>query len=291
MLVIRRLHLYAGLFLLPWVLLYGITGAMFNHRGLFPDVTIRSVDAAGPAAASMAGFPTAAELARQVVDTLQASSDDISVALASDHGAEFTNNLMFEVNNGGQKHIVHLDPVTHSSHVVTVPPNEEQPAAVLAGIKNIQLVPNPQELAQESASQALLASGVQSTQQPKPFGWTKLNFLAVVDEQPVRVTYVLKDGHVDITRHTGHDGMTIRQLLLRMHTSHGQPPHWNGRMLWSIVVDVMAIAMVCWALSGLLMWWQIKRTRRWGAGVILLSIITAGLLYFSVHEFYVTTKL
>ena len=32
--LVRRLHLYAGLFMLPWVFLYGITGAMFNHQGL-----------------------------------------------------------------------------------------------------------------------------------------------------------------------------------------------------------------------------------------------------------------
>ena len=33
---LRRIHLYAGLFLLPWVFLYGVTGAMFNHQELFP---------------------------------------------------------------------------------------------------------------------------------------------------------------------------------------------------------------------------------------------------------------
>ena len=40
----RRAHLYFGLFLLPWALLYGTTGFLFNHPGAFPDTTIVDFD-------------------------------------------------------------------------------------------------------------------------------------------------------------------------------------------------------------------------------------------------------
>lgn len=85
--------------------------------------------------------------------------------------------------------------------------------------------------------------------------------------------------------------MTPRQFFLRLHTSHGQPPHWNGRMYWSLILDAMAIAMVTWGISGLVMWWQIKRTRLIGSVVILASLITASGLYVAMMDFYATTKL
>src|SRR5262245_33925407 len=34
---VRRIHLYSGLFMFPWVMLYGITALLFNHPGAFPD--------------------------------------------------------------------------------------------------------------------------------------------------------------------------------------------------------------------------------------------------------------
>src|SRR5262245_21617562 len=34
---VRRLHLFSGLIMLPWVLLYGVTAFLFNHPGAFPD--------------------------------------------------------------------------------------------------------------------------------------------------------------------------------------------------------------------------------------------------------------
>ena len=122
-------------------------------------------------------------------------------------------------------------------------------------------------------------------------GWCKLNLLVTVDGQPARVTYVLRDGHVDVTRFTGEPGMSLRGFFLRLHTSHGRPPHWNGRMFWSMFVDAMAIAMVIWGLTGLVMWWQIKRTRIIGAAVIAVSMMCAAGMYMGMIHFYATTKL
>jgi hypothetical protein len=62
-------------------------------------------------------------------------------------------------------------------------------------------------------------------------------------------------------------------------------------MIWSLAVDTMAIAMVCWGLTGLFMWWQLKRTRLIGGVIIACSLLTAAALYFSLHDFYAMTKL
>jgi hypothetical protein len=58
-----------------------------------------------------------------------------------------------------------------------------------------------------------------------------------------------------------------------------------------LILDVMAIAMVTWGITGLVMWWQLKRTRLIGALVIVTSVATALLLYTSVSHFYARTMM
>jgi hypothetical protein len=41
--------------------------------------------------------------------------------------------------------------------------------------------------------------------------------------------------------------------------------------------------MVFWGLSGLVMWWQIKATRRAGAAVLVLSAVVATAFGFAMH--------
>ena len=291
MMVARRTHLYAGLFLLPWVFLYGITGAMFNHAGLFPRFEFRSVPNQVVTESGMSEFPTPDALAAQVVEAIQSNEDGSTIELAPQPNAEFTNDLMFEVTVDGKKHVVHLDPISNTAHLATHPPEDFKPKRMLRGINNIRLQPNPLETASDSAREILAKSGVETEAKPTPFGWTKLNFLARVNDRPARITYVLKDGHVDITEYEGHHGMPVRGFFLRLHTTHGQPPHWNGRMIWSLFVDAMAIAMVTWGLTGLLMWWQIKRTRLIGGLVMLASVLVAAAVYFMVYGFYARTLL
>ncbi len=290
--LIRRIHLYAGLFLLPWVFLYGITGAMFNHEGLFPDRVIQEVDATVLGQSPMVNFPTPSELAQQVVQTINKVHGNEAVKLMADSGAEFTNNIMYEVNEpGGRRHVVQMDPVSRSSAVVTHVSDDLKPERILKSVSNISLEPNPLDAAQKSVPYVLSAAGIESTVDPKPFGWTKLNFLAEVNGEPARITYVLKDGHVELTKYAGQHGMTSRQFLMRLHTTHGQPPHWNGRMVWSLILDVMAVAMVSWGVTGVLMWWKIKRTRVIGGFVMAASVATAVALYLATHDFYATTTL
>lgn len=291
MIVVRRLHLYAGLFLLPWVFLYGVTGAMYNHQWLLPEVTTSELTPEVLSDAPMSEFPQPVELAEQVVAALSAAANDVEITLDTSHPPEFTNDLMYETYIDGQRYVIQIDPVDHSSKLVLHPQNPEQPEKLLTNVRNVTLTPNPLDSATESVGTVLAAAGIEKSGKIKPHGWSKLNFLASVDGVPARITYVLKDGHVETIRYTGEDGMSLRRFMLRLHTTHGQSPHWNGRLLWTFALDAMAIAMVCWGLTGLFMWWQIKRTRRIGGIVLALSLATATWMYLSVHYFYATTQL
>ncbi|QDT08707.1 PepSY domain-containing protein [Planctomycetes bacterium K23_9] len=289
--LIRRIHLYAGLFLLPWVFLYGITGAMYNHIGLFPETDIRDVAAESLTDTPLADFPSAAELAANVVAAINATSPESTVELVDQHGAAFNNPIILEVKDKDLRHDVYVDPATKLARVVTHSQSTEIAEPLLKEIRNIQLKPNPYQVVKQSVPDVLDNAGIDSSNKPKPRGWSKLNFLASVDGEPARITYVLRDGHIDVVRFKGQDGMSPRAFFLRLHTSHGQPPHWNARQIWSLFVDIMAIAMVTWGLTGLFMWWQLKRTRVVGAIVIAASLATAATLYFAMMNYYAVTVL
>lgn len=289
--LLRRVHLYVGLFLLPWVFLYGITGAMYNHYGLFSDAHIATVDAAKLVDTPLANFPSTSQLANQIVDALNRERPDLEIDIDTSQPPEFANDVIVQLFDGELKHAVHIDPVQRSAWVATSPKVVEPLEQLVPSLRNVQLDPDPYLIANQSVPQIMREIGIDIDQSPQPLGWSKLNFLANIDGVPARITYVLRDGHVDITKYEGQDGMSARGFFLRLHTSHGQPPHWNGRMIWSLIVDVMALAMVTWGLTGLVMWWQIKRTRLVGTAVILASLSTAGLLYASMLHFYATTKL
>jgi hypothetical protein len=72
--VVRRGHLYLGLFLLPWVALYGVTAFLFNHPSAFSDQQqVQSVPFKGDSLTDtpMGSPPKPAEVAASVVKGLQ----------------------------------------------------------------------------------------------------------------------------------------------------------------------------------------------------------------------------
>lgn len=291
--LLRRIHLYTGLFLLPWVFLYGITGAMFNHQELLPEGKWHSVPGQQLAETSLNQIPAPEQLAQMVVKALQEKAPDKSIQLSKSHGAAFNNNIILQTFVDGKKHIVHINPVSHESRIVAPPPNKEleDQKHLLHGIHNIKLEPNPYQKARAAVPEIFSQADLGSPSSPRPQGWCKLNFLATVDGEEARVTYVLRDGHIDVTKFTGEDGMTSRHTFLRLHTFHGRSPEWNARNTWSIFIDIMAIAMVSWAITGLVMWWQMKKIRVIGGICLLASIITFISLFFGMEHFHAMTRM
>ena len=61
---VRRMHLYIGVFLFPWAMLYGVTGFLFNHPTFFADspaISFTQEDLAGTDLESLPDLPTQAQ--------------------------------------------------------------------------------------------------------------------------------------------------------------------------------------------------------------------------------------
>ena len=92
----------------------------------------------------------------------------------------------------------------------------------------------------------------------------------------------MQSGRVSVIG-AGSNEVTWRRYLLRLHTAHGYPVQRNTRWYWAIAVDAMFATMTFWGLSGVLMWWQIKRTRLIGAACLILSAVVATWLAIGMH--------
>ena len=85
---------------------------------------------------------------------------------------------------------------------------------------------------------------------------------------PRRLTYTPSDHRLVVERIE----WKAPQFLNRFHHRRGfaQPYAADQAMAWSI--DLVIVALAFWALSGVWMWWQMRRTRLWGLAAALSGI-------------------
>ena len=70
-------------------------------------------------------------------------------------------------------------------------------------------------------------------------------------------------------------------FLTGMHARGGFEQEGFLQLSWSIVVDIVCVAMIVWIGSGLVMWWELPGQRRWGWVAILAG--TASFLFFTLR--------
>jgi hypothetical protein len=76
-----------------------------------------------------------------------------------------------------------------------------------------------------------------------------------------RVTYFRTEQRVLIERQR----LDAPVAINRAHFRHGYEQPYLAGKLWGAIVDLAVVGMVFWAVSGLLLWWEIKPARIWGA--------------------------
>lgn len=292
--LLRRGHLYCGLFLLPWVLLYGVTAFLFNHPTAFADQPTAEFGREALHGTPMELPPSPAEVAAAVVAGLNAKADGRVYALTQPEKARYVreaafatvkgdgfeaNVLVYANGSGGtvRRRAVAPPKVEETAPFVTAKggrPKGDRPApkADAARADGLNL-PEPLYERVKAAVPAVLnrigfpAGEVTVTSVPD------VQFVVSDGAREWRTTYNPLTGALTGKPNEAADPspLSARSFLLRLHTAHGYPGEVNGRWVWAVIVDVMAFVMVFWAVSGLLMWWQIKATRRWGLVALVLS--------------------
>ncbi len=297
---IRTLHLYSGLFMLPWVFLYGFTALLFNHSTWFSETSQEWVEVEQEVTSS---FRSAESIADEVCSSL--IEEGVPIEILERVTASYVSPFIAANENEHRSLYFVLDLETDRAYQwstlktpaePTVAPKEPTEALFSSGVE-LELK-SEDELLGESFKDHLNAEGLQLSSLPK------VEFEALLNGREARIRFSpapmprttsgasidhaerpLK-GTVTVVGAEGRD-ISWRDYLLQLHEAHGYGIMRDARHFWAYSVDLMFLSMTFWGLSGVLMWWQLKRMRRAGAFVLCLSTTIAALLAYGMHAKFV----
>jgi hypothetical protein len=284
---IRRMHLYSGLFMFPWVMLYGSTALLFNHPGAFPDRAQRTLTRADFAGTALETVADPAADAKQVVAALNArfapaAAMGDSFLLVQPEQACYTRDIVVARARGtGQEHSVLFDLPSGTATISTMEQdNAQRPPFAVRGLK----VPGSLgERVKSGLPEALTRLDLSADDAGISVG-SNLAFLVEADGRLWRALYNVQTGAVTGRPGDAPDPPSPRQFLTQLHMSHRYPSQFGTPWCWAVAVDGMFASMVFWGFSGLLMWWRIKAVRFMGGLAFITGVIVAAMLALGMHS-------
>jgi hypothetical protein len=281
--LVRRVHLFTGLFMTPWVLLYGVSGFLFNHPEAFPDREVRPIGPAETARTGFEDFPDAPAIAARVVEEMNARSSGRPLRLVEPGSASFSRDLLATAKGGGADYRIQLDLGSGLGTATAA-------RATKVGIKGdlpgggLQLADPPRDRLARAVPALASKLGLDpATASVKTV--PVVDFAAESQGKVYRLAYDLQSGIVS-ARGLGdpEDRLTARSFLTRLHKKREYPGRVGASWFWAVGVDATSALMVFWGASGLAMWWQIKSLRGWGSLVLAASAGVAAVLALGMHR-------
>ncbi|MEM8681181.1 MAG: hypothetical protein AAGF97_17680 [Planctomycetota bacterium] len=258
---IRRVHLYSGLFMLPWVLLYGSTALLFNHPTVFSGSSTEIIPFGPALADSSESSPAslAAEVVRNARDIVSTLEDVQSIELLADSNPLFTRRAFGTVKLDERDVSVILNVNTGEGYLRSrtrvVEKHDEEPTLKLARGVKVSVPTNTQQVIQSRMLAVLEEQGLRA-ESVSMRSIPPLEFAALVDGEPSTLRFVPEtvrgrgapadvEAAKDPTTFQGElslvgadpDTIDARRYLLRLHMAHGYPDRLNTRWLWAIAVD------------------------------------------------------
>lgn len=310
--MIRRGHLYLGLFLFPWAVLYGVTAFLFNHPTAFSDQPMVNFGPEALVDTPLDPLPDPQAIATQVLIKLNekhqprspyrlagpAKFGNRDFAFANMRTDHQTINILIDLKTGhgtircNPQRETRLEKAPFAVGSSSIGGNRggrkaegfspgAGPTGRGAGLKLNDSLTERIQAAIPTILQRIGMPPGEATVTSLP----DVIFPVEAEGRLWNAVYNPLTGSVNGTPADGpsQSELSIRRFLLRLHTTHGYPGETNSRWFWAVIVDAMACTMCFWGLSGLVMWWQIKATRRIGVILMLLSVVLASLLGFSMY--------
>lgn len=308
MMWLRRSHLYLGLFLFPWAILYGVTAFLFNHPTVLSDQPTRSFGRSELAGTPLETLPVPGDLAEVVISKVNASQKPaIPYKLAGEAKLGTRDFAFATVKAEGQTINVLIDLKSGTGTVRSTPEREQKvnpvaPFAIGTNSSDRPTANRPRTETKAAGAESRLEIGLaEQIRSSIPTILERTGFATgevTVTSVPDLIFPIDVDGQTWMATFNPMTGslsgvpagsktpaeLSWRRFALRLHTAHGYPGQANERWAWAVVVDAMAITMCFWGMSGLLMWWQIKATRMVGAFVLLVSASLATILGVAMHS-------
>lgn len=280
--VIRRVHLYLGLMMFPWVLLFGLSGMLFNHPGVGEAVEARPLP---PPVLGEAGLEPweARAVADRVLAQLNASFGSYRLDPSVEPALEGVAVLTATTREGGATVLV--DPRRGGGVYIHRRRRAAEDRAPFSG-QSAGLGPyTTQAIAEAVASVALPEDGRTESLRPHPKIAPELRFGVIdAEDQPWHVVVDLGSGALSGRPAERWPQIGWAQLLAKLHTTH----HFTGSVgplwFWALFEDLLGLTMMAWALTGLWMWWQLKPTRTLGVVAIVIALGVAAAVMGTTAE-------
>lgn len=259
------MHLYCGLALVPWVLLYAVSGMLFNH----PDW---SAPGRGPTRFTLSELEAVGS-----AEVLDAQAAALAVAAALGDGVELEasppprlRSRLHAKRTDGSDELWLRFPSRRGSWGTRIETTPRVPAT-LGDIGHVD-VPNHDAAAWQSFADAV-ASRVEGAPATTELDRAPtLRFHARIDGETWEVDYDPKSGDVSFEAVADRE-VRLPRLLARLHMTHVYPDTLGVAWLHALIVDLTALCLVMWCLTGLFMWWQMRKVRVIGWVVIASGLV------------------
>lgn len=273
---LRRGHLFSGLFLLPWVLIYGVSGFLFNHGG--GGAASESRELTVPADAFDAADPVAiVALGERLLTAIErpAAAADASLAGAWTFDFRRRDASAASADSSDEPSTWRLSvPIDGGPAVLTErAARTQQTLRYERGTFDAE-----REHAERRAAAILTTHGIDA------------DGLRAVGSPTLEVQADGRRYSASLTRDFVREGVPgefdLGRLMRRLHVTHGYGRSGDGawaRTVWAVFVDAMAAAMVLWSVTGVLMWWQKRSMRLPGAIVLGAAVLGGTALVASLH--------
>jgi hypothetical protein len=303
--IVRRTHLYLGLLLLPWAILYGITGFLFNHPRFFADAPTTHFSRADVAGTPLEVAPTPQDQAIAVLTALNQQQSPTTPYALGPGPIHYGTRESFVATVKAQQRtfFVVYDPNTQSGTIrETTTRAVAQQAPFATGRADAPrqrgmgmggpMKHDPSGITIEDSIIERLKAAIPMILERKGFPQgdvtvttaPDIKFPVVAHGQLWTAIYNPLTTSVQGIAGPETSDLTARTFLLRLHLSRGYPGDVTTKWLWAVGVDAMALTLCFWGASWLFMWWQIKATRVLGLVALVLSLATATGLALAMYQ-------
>lgn len=258
---IRRAHLYAGLALLPWVLLYAVSGLLFNHPDWSAPPEAHQVFALSDLerATSQSPLLDAHAAATAVANAL---GEDVEVHSRPAPAMRRTLRATAPDDGRGPAEELSIRFPSRRGSWGARPSHAPRRPASLADVDALDL-PDHDAAAWQRLADAVATDMVGDPTTVELLRTPTVRFHAQIDGERWQVDYDANSGDVEFEPLDGRE-VHLPRLLARLHRTHVYPDTFGMAWIHALLVDLSALCLVLWAVTGLFMWWQMRRVRRVG---------------------------
>lgn len=289
--IVRRVHMYAGLLFLPWIMFFGFSGMLFNHPQWFGPVEILSHISSDEMGQFESGGVLDADsnvIANEIVQQLNEGRNGSQAYRRLNHSdavIEGTLNYLGMTDRG--RTFVMISPNSNSANVrrFTNPAPQDQPDFHQREMKVGSFDPAAaDQLANSLLEDAQLEPVAPLKVSDRGGSEVRFQLESNEDGRIWNVSYGLLNGKLSARAADSPTGLDFYSIVSDLHTTHHYPDRISPRLVWAIFVDLLGVMMIFWGISGLIMWWQIKPSRVLGLVGLTITLGIACVIFVGTFQ-------